>query len=339
MSTLEDVLNDGLKYGYHRDSLLEYWKSRTGLPRIPGYQIPFYFLLRSLKLMSSARLHVIVATLAVAFSFFLLGGFILLLQNTEMLLQRAGGDYDFTFYLDTVPEEQLTEFLTVIRDTKGVLRAELLTSNDAILLMRTEVDGFAELFSGLNSENILPPSIDISFSAEIITKEEMRNAVRILGENVLVREVVAGKEWVSGVTGILSSLRVYGILSFFFVCLVLIMLIAGVMKLTALSVADETAVMRLLGADESTIQLPFFISGICQSCVGAVLGLLSLKIVFIFFSHEVSRSLASEGLQFDIIFLDWFLGLIVVVASLLVGGLASYLAIGNPGEQERDYLL
>lgn len=92
-----------------------------------------------------------------------------------------------------------------------------------------------------------------------------------------------------------------------------------------------------MGADESVVQLPF-IAGVLQAAFGSVIGVIILRMVFAFLRSEFSRALSFEGFAIELSFLSPVVITLVMIVSMMLGGVASFLAIGDVAEEERKYL-
>jgi cell division transport system permease protein len=336
MSSIENSFQAHTEYGYHREKLVDYWQKREQLPTMSTLSLPYYFIQRSWKVVENSRLHALVGIIAVAFAFFLLCALLLLITNIEHGLQRAGGRFDYTFYLVDAPDDAVSELVANMDGRQSVQSVRYITKDQALSFIRTETEGFGELFSLFEGQNPLPASIDVTFR-HTADESAIALAVEEFGKQNIVREVVSGKDWVTGVERVVRSLRIYSVLAFALVCAILTLLIGGVMKLTVYNRRDETAILRLMGAEESVVRFPFFMAGVFQAGMGALVGLLFLWLIHLFLQAEFARVLSFEGFEMTLVFLRPIEVFLVLSASLLVGGVASYIALGDVEREERGY--
>ena len=83
--------------------------------------------------------------------------------------------------------------------------------------------------------------------------------------------------------------------------------------------------MRLVGAAERFIKIPFYIQGLLQGALGAAIGLAILFVAFLFMASNIERGFFSGF--FNIQFLSPLISGAIVLTSMLVGWLGSYLSL------------
>ena len=83
--------------------------------------------------------------------------------------------------------------------------------------------------------------------------------------------------------------------------------------------------MRLVGATDGFIKAPFYLEGLIQGALGGVFGLLALFVTFLLVSSNVEHGFAAN--LFQIRFLSAGMLGIIMLCSMAVGGLGSYLSL------------
>ena len=83
--------------------------------------------------------------------------------------------------------------------------------------------------------------------------------------------------------------------------------------------------MRLVGATDRFIKIPFYIEGLIQGGLGASLGIVMLLISFFFISSNIEQDLSPDFLHLQ--FLSPATIVVILLGSMLVGWLGCYISL------------
>jgi cell division transport system permease protein len=83
--------------------------------------------------------------------------------------------------------------------------------------------------------------------------------------------------------------------------------------------------MRLVGAAEHFIKIPFYFQGLMQGAVGAVIGLALLFVAYWLMASNIEQETVS-GL-FSIRFLSPLMAALIILLSMLVGWFGAYISL------------
>ena len=264
--------------------------------------------------------------MAVVLSLSVLG--VLIIHNTHGLLEHARGSVGLTIYLGDGDEGEFRARLeSYFKADKRIASARFESKEDALKTLRSETPSVSTLLGGLDARNPLPASY-------VVTVEEADSTPAIYQELRQRLQQFPGVELVqynNSLLGELSdALRFLNVLGW--VAVVGMLMVASfIVALTIIISVDkrreEILVMRLVGATERFIQLPFIFEGVFKGILGGVLG-----VAFAFAGFSVARRLLEDALPFvsvwsRVAFLSWSLvgGILGVVA--IVGALASMGAV------------
>jgi cell division transport system permease protein len=92
-----------------------------------------------------------------------------------------------------------------------------------------------------------------------------------------------------------------------------IFIVANTIRLVLYSRREEVEIMRLVGATDNFIKIPFYFEGLIQGALGAIAGLAMLYIAFMFVSSNVEKG--------------FFPGLVILFVSMLVGWLGCLISL------------
>jgi cell division transport system permease protein len=246
----------------------------------------------------------------------LLGVYLLLLQNMRSVLDQAGDDLKLVAYLSTgAPVDgEVSRFLDKVRALDAVESVQYVSADDALAQLRSALGSDATVVEGLD-RNPLPASVEIY----PVSGNRSAAAVRRLAERLEalpgVAEVRYGVEWVEGYTRILRGVQWVGVLLGGFLLLVLGAIVAATVRLAVHARQEEIRIQRLVGANTLFVRLPFYLEGLAQGAVAAL-----VAIGFLYGLYVLGLPLVGDPLRFLLGRADpQFLGSAEVLLLVLVG--------------------
>ena len=182
------------------------------------------------------------------------------------------------------------------------------------------------LLDGLEN-NALPASFEVVFkdvnNNQMDPKKMKANLEKIDG----VDEVQYSEQWLERFEGLIYMLKLAGFIVGGLLCIAVLFIITNTIKLTIYSRRDEIEILKLVGATDWFVKIPFLIEGVIQ---GVFSGLLALGILFFVYSLFSLKSVHVFGLPvMDILFLPSNYVIFIFSLSLILGLMGSFIAIGR----------
>lgn len=188
---------------------------------------------------------------------------------------------------------------------------------------------YQELFAGQDElldidPTILPASIrielkDIDFHSSVRFRLEQQQQV--------VRQVATAADSIEQLQTLSNFLNVFGLGMAIILGLAAVVLIANTIRLAIYARRDEVSIMKLVGASNWFIRVPFLMEGMIEGVVGAALA--------VFFVWLGSTNLARAGEGFSLIRLDvsrdWFFqwGMLFLIFGAVAGVIGSMLGLSR----------
>jgi cell division transport system permease protein len=223
----------------------------------------------------------IATVLTVTVSLFLVGFSMMVSQGVRNATQRWQGGVEFVVFLNpTATEDQIT---SVGSDLEGSPDVENVTFVDKA----AAYDEFKRLFADspemIDSvePEILPPSyrvVPVNKDADTVTALSEQYE-----EKPGVQQVVSATDTIRLVQQLSSRLTVGMAIVAFFLLGAAGLLILNTIRMAMYARRREIEVMKLVGATNWFIRVPFMVEGLVQGIVGAVLAIVSLAIFRPFF--------------------------------------------------------
>jgi cell division transport system permease protein len=283
------------------------------------------FFKRAIEDFRKNRLLNVVTLLTISLSILIVSAFILFFVNTREIMNFWKKGLRVMAYLKAdIPRSELPDLRRQIQTMSGVENLKFISKEDAFNQLKAQMKRQASLFDNL-VKNPLPDAFEIRLSPttqDWETVELLATRIEALDQ---VEDVEYGQKWLGRFTQIfdLFTLTGYAMCTIFFMAAVFIM--ANTIRLVIYSRRDEIEIMRLVGAAERFIKIPFYIQGLLQGALGAGIALAVLFVGFLFMASNIERGFFS-GL-FNIQFLSPLISGAIILISVLVGWLGSYLSL------------
>ncbi|MGD2099303.1 MAG: permease-like cell division protein FtsX [Desulfobacterales bacterium] len=283
------------------------------------------FFKRALEDFRNNRLLNLVTLLTISLSILIVSTYILFFINTSDIMNFWKEGLRIMVYLkpDVVPSD-MPDVGRQIKSLKGVKGVKFISKEAALRQLKSQMKRQASLFENLD-KNPLPDVFETQLDANFQSWEKLEDLATQIEALDAVQEVEYGQQWLGRFSQVfnLFTLAGYTMCGIFFVAAVFI--VANTIRLVIYSRQDEIEIMRLVGAAEHFIKIPFYFQGLMQGAAGAVIGLAILFAAYGYLSSNIEPATFS-GL-FSIRFLSPQLVAAIILLSMLVGWFGSYISL------------
>ena len=276
----------------------------------------------------------VVTVSVIAISFLILSSFLVLFGNLKTLLAAWEQRVQIEAYLEEgLSAGQIEALQTSIVSFDGVKEASYISKDDAIKRFSNEMPAIAGLVDDLD-ENPLPSSISV------ILDDGHRGFIQVetLAANVMqlpgVDDVFYGQEWLEKFSGFISLLKLSGLIMGLFLLLTTTFIISNTIRLALYARKEELEIMKLLGATDSYMKMPFLIEGLLQGLAGAAMALVSLYAIYRLFALKLTgaKSLSVVTLStgsFQLTFLSLETIFYLLICGMALGLFGSFVSLGR----------
>ena len=262
-----------------------------------------------------APLLALLGVTTIAFSLFAFGLFGLVAINIKSALLGLEDRVEVrAFLIDGARDAQVEELMQGITRMPQVAHAGYVSPDSALQRARAELEEFRDVMDGA----MLPGSIELRLKDGSRDPATVQAISRRLQTYPVVEEVRYGREWVEKLYRLRTIAGIAGTMLGSVFALVAI-IIGSTIRMAILARTNEIEIMRLVGATNHFVRLPYLIDGTLKGLVGgAVAALLAWGTV-----QLVSRNLMAAQ----------FFTAEQVVAGIAAGGLlglvGSWLSVGR----------
>ena len=285
-------------------------------PRVVGGSVPFTLFVREAsKNIRAAPLLTLVAVLTIAVSLVLVGLFGFVLVNASQLLDAIESDLTVAVELEEdVTPQTVTAMVNAIKARDEVASVEVL---DALQDRQRTMEALPnDVLEGLDEEAIPGrPMLEIRFRTDGRRKDDftvLPDWLETLEGTASVQRLHFDAHKVRVVFAVIDIIRLMG----FIVCGILlaaaVFFTVSTIKLAVYARQEEIEVLRLVGATDRFIRMPFYLEGIFAGGMGSVTALSIVAVI-----HGRLSSYVDEQVFIDV---DLHLMPAGMVLWLLLGG-------------------
>jgi cell division transport system permease protein len=285
-----------------------------------------YFVRQAMRNMVENRLVHLIGLGTMVIAFLMFDAFILIFVNLNSWTQEQGRSLTMSIYFEGEPERAVIENIKKELLQYPVSITDFISKDDALKSLRKQLGEKAGLLDGLG-ENPLPASLEIVLSRDVsgdsLPYELKTRLERIHG----IDEVQYSQEWVERFQAIMGAVKIIGLVFGGLLFLAALFIITNTVKLTIYSRKDEIEILKLVGATNRFVKIPFLIEGSIQGFLGGSVALIVLFLVYVVIITKVDLSIGFASL--DIIFLSPQFILLLLLMSSIIGFIGSTVSLGR----------
>jgi cell division transport system permease protein len=270
------------------------------------------------------RLLNIITVITIALSIIIIGSFAVFIINANDILHSWKRSARIMVYLN--PDISIAEIPAIkqkIIGLYGVKSARFISKDEALSLLKKKMRRQTALLDNLR-KNPLPDAFEIEVINSYADQKKIEVITKSLESFSFVEDLEYGRKWIGRFVDILRLFRLAGIAvgGLFFIAAVFI--VANTIRLVLYSRREEVEIMRLVGATEWFIKIPFFIEGIIQGVLGGIIGLAVLYLSFLLISSNLSQGVLTGFISLR--FFDLRVICLIILSSMFVGWLGCFLS-------------
>lgn len=258
----------------------------------------------------------VLGVVTIAFSLFAFGLFGLVSINIQKALGEIEDRVEIRAFLkDGVRDAQVEDLIRTVSALPEVADVGYVSSDSALVRARAELEEFSDVMEG----TFLPGSIEIRLKDGYRDPMAVEQLAARLQEFSEVDDVRYGREWVEKLYRIRTLAGMAGSVLAGVFALVSVIIIGSTIRMAVLARAKEIEIMRLVGATNWFIRLPYLLDGAIKGVAGGVLA--------VFMAWMVSGVVAEKLMS--IAFFNAEQILMGVLAGGAIGLLGSWASVGR----------
>jgi len=268
----------------------------------------------------------ILTAITLAFSIAICAFFFIVFINLGSLFSSWGDNaYIIAYIKDSAPSSQTKGFKKQVLKINGVSGARYVSRAEAMAELKKVLKGHAGILEGMN-KGILPASFEIHLRKVSREPDRMLKVVKRIKSLPWVDEVQYSQEWTRKFYGVFRFFELTAIVIGVVLAAAAVFVITNTIRLTVYARREEIEVLRLVGASDNFISMPFLIEGVIEGAVGGGFAFLIVFAVLGLLSYNIPEYLA---FVLDIPVPLYAVFLITTVTGTLAGAIGSIISTGR----------
>jgi len=263
-----------------------------------------------------APLLAVLGVVTIGFSLFAFGMFGLVAINIRTALREVEDRVEIrAFLIEGARDAQIDELMQRMQTNPAVANVAFVSPDSALVRARAELEEFRDVMDGA----FLPGSVELRLKDGSRDPETVAGLSRDLETYPVVEEVRYGREWVEKLYKIRNIAGLAGSVLGSVFALVAVIIIGSTIRMALLARSREIEIMRLVGATNWFVRLPYLIDGTIKGLLGGVLAVIM--------SWGTTTLVAQSLMQTQ--FFSSSQVLLGIVAGGVLGLLGSWLSVGR----------
>ncbi|MFC2160490.1 cell division protein FtsX [Acidobacteriota bacterium] len=248
-----------------------------------------------------------------------LGIFLSLSNNLQHTAKELSQNLTAVFFLekDTTDKEK-SDISDSLQNSTLVNDVQFISSSDALEKFQGKFPDLQDILENLDT-NPFPPSFEVIFEDEGLLPEDIFSFIEQIQNNHQVSDVQFNQEWIERMYSLSRLARAVGFFLGGILVLASFFIISNIIKLNVFSRKNEIEILRLSGATNMFIRIPFLMEGTILGVVGGVLSLFFLFILIEIFPVYLGSSLGVLNDLISFRFLSLTQSVLLVFACATIG--------------------
>jgi len=227
------------------------------------------------------------------------------------------------FFLEkNLPGKELNLIEQEIKKSPLVKSVQFISSEQALERFKKNFPELREIIENLKA-NPFPPSFEASLQDQSLRSTEILSFIREMKRRIGVTDIQFNRDWVEKMQSLSRLTKAVGFFLGGILILASFFIISNVIKLNVLARRGEIEILRLVGATNTFIRIPFLLEGIALGILGSLVSLLLLFLLTKLFPLYLGTSLGALKEVVNFRHLSFAQSLHLITGGVVIGFLGS----------------
>lgn len=288
-----------------------------------------YLLKETINNLWQFRVRNIFSATIICLSFLTIGTFLALSNNLHYTAKQLSEEMVIVFFLEkNLPEKQRSLIEERLKKSVLLKNVQFISSEQALNKFRNNFPELVQIIENLNI-NPFPASFETSLKEDTLSSTKTEEFIEEMRSVKGIDDVQFNRDWVDKMQSFSRLARAVG---FFFggiLILASFFIISNVIRLNVFSRKTEIEILRMSGATNTFIRVPFLIEGVTLGIIGGLLSLLLLFLLVKLFPLYLGTSLGVLTEIINFRYLTLSQTFMLIAGSIIVGLLGSFSSLSR----------
>lgn len=271
----------------------------------------------------------LISVLIISFSFLVIGIFLALSNNLIYIGQQMSNNLAISFFLDkNLKTEELENIRSQILASSLVQSLNFISPEEAYERFITNFPELKEILENLKS-NPFPAAYEVKLKKNVTSllaiTTFLENIKRLKG----VLDVQFNQEWVEKMQSLSRLVKAIGFFLGGILILASFFIISNVVRLNVFARKNEIEILRLVGATNNFIRVPFLIEGSVLGLLGSLISIFILFLLIKIFPVYLGNSLGAAKELFALRPLTMEQSVWLIIGGAITGILGSVTSVSR----------
>ncbi len=273
------------------------------------------------------RLTAFLAILTLSLTLVILEIFLLFYYNLESITDSVRSDVKLVAFLsDDLSQKEIDMIRDVLAREEGTAGIRYVSKEKALEEFKMDLKDGGSILKDIG-ENPLPASFELKIAPHVQSDSEVRLFIERIKGIHGIEEISFSMDWINNLNGFLDFLKLVGLFLGSLLGAAVITIISNTIKLTIYSRSEEIEIMRLMGATNGFIKIPFLLEGAFMGTLGAGISLSLLAGIYTLFRLNTAYTGGFLWKGVDLVFLPPGTIIYLFLSGTILGCLGSGISL------------
>lgn len=267
----------------------------------------------------------------IALTLLIISTLIVLSIAANIIIRSVQDKVDISVYFKSeIPETRILEFRSAVLQYKEVKTADYVSKNRALDEFKAKNQDNPVILQSIDAigDNPLNASVNIKATTpdkyEIIATAIQNSAFK---DDIGRINYAKNKIVIERLNNVLSTTRKVGAVLATLFSLIAVLITFNAIRITIYAHRQEIEIMRLVGASNPYIRMPFIFEGVIYGAISAVVVMLFLFPLIRFAAPFIAGAVSVRDVQANFLHYFWLIFLVQIVVGIALGTISSLIAV------------
>jgi len=259
----------------------------------------------------------------ICLSFLIFGVFLSLSNNLFYTAKELSKNMLIIFFLEKdLPEEQRNSVEKRLKESSLVNNLRYISTERALERFQQNFPELEDVIENIDI-NPFPASFETNLAEENLSPETILRFIQAMKDMEGIEDVQFNRDWVERMQSLSRLAKAIGFFLGGILALASFFIISNVIKLNVFARKDEIEILRLVGATNLFIRVPFLLEGVILGIFGGLVSLVLLFLLVKFFPLYLGASLGALNEIINFRYLSLTQIMMLIAGGAFIGFLGS----------------